>query len=133
MGTWRAQYYDLREGDLLVEDETTFSASGEFEQLLEPYPTDGCDPNQVTWTGDYVQFNQTVTRMSFINCGIDQRGCLNCTPTADLAINTKFRADCQSFVWSSNDIDDVSRTYYLGGSIAAQEARLAPLRRRRLV
>ena len=65
-------------------------------------------PNEVTWQRDCRQFNQTTTRLSFINGGLDQRSCLHRTPTVDYVITTQFRGDCKSFVWTSEAVSDVS-------------------------
>ena len=112
-GRWRSQYYGGVGGDVLVEDTLTFEANNKtFVQVLQPYPTDACDVNSLIWEGTYNQLNQTNFRMSFIYCELSQLGCLNCTPSGDFQITSKFQPDCSSFTYQSQDESQGVRTYY---------------------
>ena len=91
----------------------SFNDVGEFEQVLEPYPTGDCDDNTITWDGIFVQANQTFARMDFVRCEQSGPGCLNCTPTGDRQIEISFRGDCTAFTYRDQDIQDPERTYYL--------------------
>jgi hypothetical protein len=115
LGTWRAQYYDVREGNALIEDMLTVDADGTFTQVLTPYPSETCAPNQVDWAGEYTIFNGTNARLSYISCRVDAAGCLRCGPTEDELITTTFRADCESFVYRpvNQDSTTPTRTYYV--------------------
>ena len=108
-----------------MEDILTFADNDTFVQVLEPYPTDACDINSVIWEGTYIQLNQTNFRMAFVYCEITKLGCLNCTPSGDFQITSKFQADCSSFTYQSQDESQGVRTYYRFDDVAAPTQQLA--------